>query len=556
MFLGGGIGNIEAQIACPQYAGYLTYPCVTITEGFFFYNYSGGISSQSATATVNFGGSDQKCNTTINLTGKSCNGFYSRADVLSEFCSYANPTGTVIFNKNTQTELVCIYVGGELVPCNDLITECKSPLIELAQDLIPNPNDCKLLEGPCTIESGIWRNGKVIIGSQVSNQGFKLGVKGGVTSEQLQICNGEWCDYVFDNTYDLKSLEELNTFIQKSKHLPGCPSSEKIKQDGGFFIGDETIHQQEKIEEIFLHLIELQKRVEHIDEQLSIKEIPPSIKLVQNKSINIDPGEEYPLDQNALVQITCFQIKPSTDDASGGDGVAGIMISGANTPYTISWMGAESGIRANLFCNDGIVQIPDLISGNYGLTVTDASGMAGTCNFTILHNGQASSCDVLNDPDCRKAILDMLENEAFNQSQNCIQWEGDPCSHEGNIYHLGTVEIGTNVGKVGYSLAVKGGIVTDKFRVELCESQGWCDYVFKDDYGLLPLLEVESYIKEHKHLPGSISQKEVEENGGIELKSVKLDQQKKIEEAFLHLIALNNKKDALNQKLNLLMKNK
>jgi hypothetical protein len=202
-------------------------------------------------------------------------------------------------------------------------------------------------------------------------------------------------------------------------------------------------------------------------------------------------------------------------------------------------------------CAEGAIQIPNLLAGLYVVTVSNISGNIGTCSFTITQNN-SNTCTALNSPSCRQAILNVLQEEAFSTPSDCEQWEGDQCSKADPIFRLGNVGIGTSVGRSGFSLAVKGGIVTDRLRVELCESQGWCDYVFREGYPLTPLNEIKSFIAEHRHLPGTISQAEVISNDGIELKSVKLDQQKKIEEAYLHLIALNKRKEMLKSEINAL----
>ena len=82
------------------------------------------------------------------------------------------------------------------------------------------------------------------------------------------------------------------------------------------------------------------------------------------------------------------------------------------------------------------------------------------------------------------------------------------------------------------------------------------DYVFEDDYHLMPLRDVESYIKKHKHLPNVPSAKEVEEDGiGLgELNKILME---KVEELTLHLIAKEKeielmKKEIDNTKENLL----
>jgi hypothetical protein len=63
------------------------------------------------------------------------------------------------------------------------------------------------------------------------------------------LCNG-WCDYVFEPTYKLQSLTDIDAFIKRYKHLPNIPSAKQLEQEGGIDIGKMTTLQQEKIEEI------------------------------------------------------------------------------------------------------------------------------------------------------------------------------------------------------------------------------------------------------------------------------------------------------------------
>ncbi len=530
-------GTLLAQYHCPTSIGYATF-CPFAGSGFFMY---GAEPDPLATsAELNFDGGDINCNTTISLVISDCSSqgrFY--ADNIAPYCQDPNPSGTVIFN----TGLECVYIDGDLVPCNNLVTECKETMIEFAKDFIQDSPNCKLWEGPCATESEIWRSGAVLIGANSWTSGYKLGVKGGITTEMLQICKPEWCDYVFSDTFNLMPLQEVNDYLVQNGHLPGCTPGAVIAQEGGFLLDKETVHQQEKIEEIFLHLINAQHRLNRLDNKL------PAGALQEALPIQL-PGSEYTSASSEeilpLLQIECFQIK------SAPNGIGGIVVSPDSGPYNVSWSGAAgNGNMSNIVCN-GTIKINDLAAGNYNITVSNATGVLGTCNFSIL-SGVSTTCELFNDPSCKQAIIDMLEEEAFGTPPDCKQWEGDPCSHDGEIYRLGNVGIGTSVGKAGYSLAVKGGILTDKFRVELCESgPGWCDYVFDEAYPLQPLLEVESFIKKNKHLPGSVTQNEVTENGGFEMRSVKLDHQKKIEEAYLHLIALDKKKKELEQRINLL----
>jgi len=76
----------------------------------------------------------------------------------------------------------------------------------------------------------------------------------------------------------------------------------------------------------------------------------------------------------------------------------------------------------------------------------------------------------------------------------------------------------------------------------------WADFVFDDDYDLMPLADVESSIREKKHLPGVPSATDVKENGvNIGQMQVKLLQ--KVEELTLYVIEQEKKIQSLEEKL-------
>jgi hypothetical protein len=77
-------------------------------------------------------------------------------------------------------------------------------------------------------------------------------------------------------------------------------------------------------------------------------------------------------------------------------------------------------------------------------------------------------------------------------------------------------------------LAVKGIIHAQEVRVDLTGAVAPPDYVFEPDYDLTSLSEVETYIKENKHLPEVPSAKQMEEEG-LNLKEMNLLLLKKLE---------------------------
>jgi len=101
-------------------------------------------------------------------------------------------------------------------------------------------------------------------------------------------------------------------------------------------------------------------------------------------------------------------------------------------------------------------------------------------------------------------------------------------------------------------LFVKGGGIFDEVKVDV----NWADYVFEEDYELTPLAVVENHIEENGHLHNTPSATELEQNGGVELGAITVNQQEKIEELFLHLIELNKKYEQLQDKYEVLERTK
>jgi hypothetical protein len=101
-------------------------------------------------------------------------------------------------------------------------------------------------------------NGNVGIGT--FNPTYKLSVNGTIQAKEVRVETG-WADYVFENDYKLQPLNEVATYIKAHKHLPGMASAEEI-QKNGLAIGEIQTKMMEKIEELTLYVIDLQKQVE------------------------------------------------------------------------------------------------------------------------------------------------------------------------------------------------------------------------------------------------------------------------------------------------------
>lgn len=76
----------------------------------------------------------------------------------------------------------------------------------------------------------------------------------------------------------------------------------------------------------------------------------------------------------------------------------------------------------------------------------------------------------------------------------------------------------------------------------------WADYVFSPDFKLLPLSELDRYIKFNNHLPDVPTEQNVI-NDGINIADMNTILLKKIEELTLYVIQLNKKNEELENKI-------
>jgi hypothetical protein len=83
-------------------------------------------------------------------------------------------------------------------------------------------------------------------------------------------------DYVFAKNYDLKSISEVASYIDKNKHLPGFEKGEFYEKNG-INVNDMIIKQQEKIEEQMLYIIQLQQELQEI------RQMVQDVKVVADK---------------------------------------------------------------------------------------------------------------------------------------------------------------------------------------------------------------------------------------------------------------------------------
>lgn len=91
-----------------------------------------------------------------------------------------------------------------------------------------------------------------------------------------------------------------------------------------------------------------------------------------------------------------------------------------------------------------------------------------------------------------------------------------------------------------YKLFVQSGILTEEVKVALYNTSSWSDFVFDKGYKLKKLSDVESFIKNNKHLPDVPSAQEIV-NEGLSLAKMDATLLQKIEELTLYIIEMDKK---------------
>lgn len=104
----------------------------------------------------------------------------------------------------------------------------------------------------------IKANGNVGIGV---DPGDKLTVDGKIRSEEVKVEIINAPDYVFGDDYQLRPLKNVKEYIIQNKHLPDIPSGKEMEANG-VDLGKMNMMLLRKIEELTLHLISVEERLQ------------------------------------------------------------------------------------------------------------------------------------------------------------------------------------------------------------------------------------------------------------------------------------------------------
>jgi hypothetical protein len=190
--------------------------------------------------------------------------------IYNGFNNFTQNAGVTLTNESYQNS-----IGISVSSCNG----CYGPYVNAGDavirstgggSLVLHTNSTNAGRGICFGEYKqveITDGGKLRIGSvSTDSWDYRLFVEAGILTEKLKVAvrtSGAWADYVFDKKYKLMPLSDVEKFITKNKHLPNVPSADEVVKDG---IDMATMDAKllEKIEELTLYVIKLNKEVEEL----------------------------------------------------------------------------------------------------------------------------------------------------------------------------------------------------------------------------------------------------------------------------------------------------
>ncbi len=122
-------------------------------------------------------------------------------------------------------------------------------------------------DGGVTVEA--TTNTKALKVNNAGTENFVVWSDGKVRAREVKVTLANpFPDYVFDKSYKLMPIQDLSNYIDSNKHLPGVTPATIVNKEG-IDLGEQNRQLTEKVEELTLYLINQQKQLDALKEEMA-----------------------------------------------------------------------------------------------------------------------------------------------------------------------------------------------------------------------------------------------------------------------------------------------
>ncbi|MBK8845033.1 MAG: hypothetical protein IPO27_00180 [Bacteroidetes bacterium] len=111
----------------------------------------------------------------------------------------------------------------------------------------------------------------MVVNYSTPSAGYALTVGGKIICTEVRVQLTPFPDYVFDKSYNLNTIEEVEQHIQQYHRLPGMPSACEV-EEGGMAVGEMQAKIVEKVEEQTLYIIQLNNKIKELEKKIEALE--------------------------------------------------------------------------------------------------------------------------------------------------------------------------------------------------------------------------------------------------------------------------------------------
>lgn len=91
-----------------------------------------------------------------------------------------------------------------------------------------------------------------------------LDCSGKIRANEIIVNSTNGADFVFEHDYNLRSLDDVSSYIQENKHLPEIPSAKQMQEEG-MSVDQMVVKLLQKVEELTLYTIQQEERIKELE---------------------------------------------------------------------------------------------------------------------------------------------------------------------------------------------------------------------------------------------------------------------------------------------------